>query len=177
MVMPDVPDPERIRKYRTVIVDSLSEIEAMNFSKILGLDSVGLDAGDDLEVAGYPQFRKNMHTMERITRSFRDLPLNFLVICAESYSQDELKRYHYSPKLTGQLRTNIQGFFDVVGWLTVGIKQDGDQSAPRRLFVTPQSSPKADAKCRLASYKKDYFDNPTMASIMVDTGFITRKSK
>lgn len=168
-------DNERVRRFRTVIIDSLSEIEALNLAKILNLDSLGLDAGDDMEVAGFPQFRKNMHIMQRIIRQFRDLPVHCLVTCAQSYTQDERKAYHYGPKLTGQLVSIMQGFFDIVGWLVVGNKTSEDTPGARRLFVQPQSAPKADAKCRLAGYKKDFFDNPTMENIMVDTGFITRK--
>jgi GTPase SAR1 family protein len=170
MVIDDEDD--RLRRYRTVIIDSLSEIEALNLSKILNLDALGLDAGDDMEVAGFPQFRKNMHLMQRIIRQFRDLNIHVLVTCAESFTQDERKAYHYGPKLTGQLSGIVQGFFDVVGWLVVGQKASEDASGPRRLFVQPQSNPKADAKCRLAAYKSDYFDNPTMHDIMVKTGFI-----
>lgn len=165
---------DRVRKFRTVIIDSLSEIEALNLAKIMNLDALGLDAGDDMEVAGYPQFRKNMHIMQRIVRQFRDLPIHCLITCAQAYSQDERKAYHYAPSLTGKLNGIIQGFFDVVGWLVVGNKTSEDAPGPRRMFVQPQSAPKADAKCRLAGYKKDFFDDPTMASIMVDTGFIKR---
>lgn len=176
MVLPaDEDGSDRLRKYRTVIIDSLSEIEALNLSKILNLDALGLDAGDDMEVAGFPQFRKNMHIMQRIVRQFRDLPIHVLVTCSQAYEKDERNVYHYSPKLTGQLRDIIQGFFDVVGWLVVGQKPDESTPGPRRLFVQPQASPaKADAKCRLAAYKQDFFDNPTMADIMSQTGFIKK---
>lgn len=162
----------RIRRYRTVIIDSLSEIEAYCLAKILNLDTLGLDAGDDMEVAGFPQFRKNMHIMQRAIRQFRDLQIHVIMTCAESWSQDERKAYSYTPKLTGQLSSIAQGFFDVVGWLVVGQKSSENEAAPRRLFVQPQAAPKADAKCRLAAYKSDFFDNPTMQDIMVGTGFI-----
>lgn len=171
-VMVGLPD-DRLRKYKTVIVDSLSEIEAYCLAKILNLDALGLDAGDDMEVAGFPQFRKNNHIIQRAVRQFRDLNINVLMTCAQTYSQDERKAYHYGPKLTGQLSGIVQGFFDVVGWLVVGQKANDDSAGPRRLFVQPQSVPKADAKCRLASYKSDFFDNPTMHDIMVGTGFLS----
>lgn len=170
-------DSSRIRRFRTVIIDSLSEVEAMNLAKILNLDAIGLDAGDDMEVAGFPQFRKNMHLMQRIVRRFRDMPMHVLITCAQSFTQDERKAYHYAPKLTGQLTGIIQGFFDVVGWLvpnaaavdpTTGI-------AKRFLFVQPQTVPKADAKCRLASHKAAYFEDPTMLTIMQQTGMLKKK--
>ena len=165
----------RLRKYRTVIVDSLSEVEAANLAKILNLDALGLDAGDDMEVAGFPQFRKNNHIMQRTVRQFRDLPIHVLMSCAQAFGQDERKAYHYSPKLTGQLSGIVQGFFDVVGWLVVGQKsRSEDIAGPRRLFVQPQSSPKADAKNRLAAYKSDFFEDPTMTTIMEGAGLIRK---
>lgn len=162
----------RIRYYRTVIVDSLSEIEAYNLAKILNLDALGLDAGDDMEVAGFGEFRKNNHIIQRAVRQFRDLPIHFIATCAEAYTQDERKAFSYTLKLTGQLSGIVQGFFDIVGWLVVGKSVSEGEVGPRRLYVQPQSGPKADAKCRLAAYKKDHFDNPVMRDIMVGTGFI-----
>jgi hypothetical protein len=172
---PDViPDPERLRRYRTVILDSLTEIEAQHLNKILGSDAQGLDAGDEMTVAGYPEFRKNLHGMQKICRTFRDMPINFLAVCAETWSQDERKAYHYSPRMTGQLKDVLQGFFDVVGWLVPNAQKADPATgvAPRLLFVQPQTAPKADAKCRLATYKGSYFDDPDMQSIMTETGFI-----
>lgn len=162
----------RLRKYRTVIVDSLSEIEAYCLAKILNLDNLGLDSGEEFDVAGFPQFRKNLHIMQRAIRQFRDLQIHVIMTCAESWSQDERKAYSYSPKLTGQLASIAQGFFDVVGWLVVGQKASDEVGAPRRMFVQPQATPRADAKCRLAAFKSDFFDNPVMKDVLVGTGFI-----
>jgi hypothetical protein len=171
-----IPDPERLRRYRTVIVDSLTEIEALNLTKILGLDSTGFDAGDEMEVAGYPQFRKNMHMIQKIVRQFRDLDINFLAICSEAYMEDERKAKHYTPRLTGQLRDIIQGFFDIVGWIVPNVAATDPVTGnpERRLFVQPQTSPRADAKCRLATYNSAYFDNPVMRDIMIGAGFIKK---
>lgn len=174
LAFPDVPDPERLRRFRTVIVDSLSEIEALHLKKILGDDQVAFDEGGEMQVAGYPEFRRNLHGMQNICRTFRDLPIHFLATCAESYAQDERKAFHYTPRMTGQLKDVLQGFFDVVGWLVPNQAQVDAATgiAPRRLFVQPQTAPRADAKCRLASFKGAYFEDPTMRDIMVDTGFI-----
>ena len=168
-----LPDPERLRRFRTVVIDSFTEIESLNLTKIMGEDKP-LDAGDDFEVAGWPQFRKNMHIIQKAIRNFRDLDVNFLAVCAEAWAQDERKAFHYTPRMTGQLKDIIQGFFDIVGWLVPG-QQSPSGDSPRRLYVQPQSAPKADAKCRLATYKEPHFDNPVMADIMKATGFIKPK--
>lgn len=166
---------DRLRQYHTVIIDSLTEIEAQCLAKILNLDAVGFDAGEDMEVAGFPQFRKNNHIIQRIVRQFRDLPLHVFIVCSQAYSQDERKVFHYTPALTGKLSTQVQGFMDIVGWLVVGQPEKEDQPAPRRLFVQPLSVPvKADAKNRLSSYKKTFFENPTLQNILEQTGFISK---
>jgi len=172
--IPDDQPVDRIRHYRTVIIDSLTEIEAQNLNKVLDMDSAGLDAADELPVAGFAEFRKNNNAIQRIVRTFRDLPLHVLIICAQQYNQDELKRYHYQPALTGKLSTQIQGFVDIVGWMVVGTNESGQEV--RRLVVQPHTAPKADAKNRFASYKSNYFEDPTMASIMRATGFLGKKA-
>jgi hypothetical protein len=61
-----------------------------------------------------------------------------------------------------------------VGWLVRNQAQVDPVTgvAPTRLFVQPQTGPKADAKCRLATYKGAYFEDPVMGEIMAATGFI-----
>jgi hypothetical protein len=169
---------DRVRRYHTVLVDSLSDVEQLNLVKILDLDKLGLDAGDDMEVAGWPQFRKNMHLMMTTIRKFRDLRINFVAICSEKFDKDERNQYHYTPRLTGQLATLVQGPFDIVGWLVPSQAADPTTgAAPRRLFVQPQTAPKADAKNRLSTFQQPFFDNPTMEDIMAETGYISRPLK
>jgi hypothetical protein len=169
---------DRVRRFHTIIVDSLSDIESLNLAKILDLDSLGLDAGDNMEVAGWPQFRKNMHLMMTTIRKFRDLHIHFVAICSEKFDKDERNQYHYTPRLTGQLANLVQGPFDIVGWLVPSTQADPTTGAtPRRLFVQPQTAPKADAKNRLSTYRQDFFDNPTMEDIMAETGYISRPTK
>jgi hypothetical protein len=161
---------DRLRRFRTVIIDSLTEIEQMNLAKVMGLGGVGPDAmaweaGDEMPIAGFPEFRKNNNAIQAIVRAFRDLPINLLIICGQSYAQDELKKMHFTPWMTGKLATQIQSFVDLVGYMVVS---QADPSSPdlRRLYIQPQSGVKFDAKNRRASYKQAYFDNPTMGSIM-----------
>jgi hypothetical protein len=160
-------DFDRVRRYNTVIIDSLTEIESMNLGKVLGLDAeASWESGDEMPTAGYAEFRKNNNTITSIVRSFRDLPINVIIICGQSYTQDEMKRFHYSPWLTGKLTTQIQSFVDVVGYMIVS---SADPSKPdlRRVYIQPQSgSPKFDAKNRRAVCKAHYFDDPTMSSMM-----------
>lgn len=168
--IPDGEPIDRLRSYHTVIIDSLTEVEAQNLAKAQKLDAVGIEHAGEVEKTGWDEFRLNNHTMQRMIRAFRDLEMNVIFICAQRYDQDELKRYHYSPQLTGKLSTQVQGFVDVVGWLMVGT--DADNKPARRLAVQPHSGPKADAKSRFAAYKEPYFNSPVMLDLMKGFGLL-----
>lgn len=164
-------DIGRIRKYRTVILDSLTDIESLNMNAVLGLDGAGFAVGDDFQAPGFAEFRKNNNTIQAVVRSFRNLGVNLIVICGQKYTQDEMKRFHYTPWLTGQLAIQIQSFVDLVAYMVVS-SADPQQPDLRRLYIQPQAGVKFDAKCRRASIKKAFYDNPTMVDIMSDFGLI-----
>jgi hypothetical protein len=158
--------------YRTVIVDSLTEVEVYCVYQLLKINPESTHIGDDIDTAGWPEFRKNNEMVKLMVRAFRDLPMHVIFVCAESYTQDEQKKHHYSPALTGKLASQVQGFVDIVGWITVG-QSDGKEEAPRRVFIQPISGgPKFDAKNRRSVYKAPFFDNPSMMSIMKDVGLL-----
>jgi hypothetical protein len=118
----------------------------------------------EVDVAEWAEFRKNNQMMQLVIRAYRDLPINVILICHAAFTQDELKRMLYAPGLTGKLAKQVQGFVDIVGYLKVGeLPADGKSDAPRRLFLQPVG--KFDAKCRIASFKGSYLDNPTMEDI------------
>lgn len=165
-------DIDYVPKFKTVIIDSLTEVETYCVYGILGIDSSKV-VDEDIETAGWPEFRKNNEMVKLLVRAFRDLPMHCIFVCAEQYTQDEQKRYHYTPALTGKLSAQVQGFVDIVGWLTVGAPQDGRVEAPRRMYIQPISTgPKFDAKNRRPTYKNAFFDDPTMPAIMKLTGTI-----
>lgn len=163
-------DPATIktpRRYFTVMIDSLSELDALCIYELLGL-STDMDLSEamqdgDMEVAQFAEYKKNNQIMQLIVRAYRDLPINVLFACHVAYTQDEMKRMFYSPSLTGKLRNQVQGFVDLVGYLKVGEVPEGKTEAPRRMYFQPVG--KFDAKCRLANLEGSYFDNPTMKDI------------
>lgn len=162
----------RLRKYKTVIIDSLTEIEAQNLTKILGYDeNSGFDEGDDVAVAKFDDFRKNNNIVQRIVRSFRDLQMNVVIVCGVGYVQDEMKRFYYSPSLTGKLSQQVQGFMDIVGYLVNSTNAAGTAEI-RKMYVQPVAQVKFAAKNRRASYKGVFFEDPTMKSIMSELKLI-----
>ena len=156
----DVP-----RRYNTVILDSLTELEAYCFNQLLGItDTTRLD--DETQSAEWSEYKKNHTMMQRVVRAFRDLPMHVIFTASEQFNQDESKRYKFSPDLTGKLSKKIQGFMDMVGYLAVG--KEGEKTI-RRLYVSPSPGGKYDAKHRYQAFKDEFFTNPTIKNILVET--------
>jgi hypothetical protein len=163
-------DDDEVPRFRTVIVDTLTELEVYCLYGIMNIDSQKV-VTDDIEVADWPVFRKNNEMVKLLARAFRDLPMHVIFVCQEIYVQDEMKRMHYSPGLTGKLSTQIQGFVDIVGRIVVGQATADQPIAPRRVYVQPISGGATfDAKNRKSNYTSAYFDNPSMTSILKDIG-------
>jgi hypothetical protein len=176
IVMPpkDGVDPEtiRLRRYKTVIIDSLSEVEAYCMNQLLGVnDATKMD--EEMQGAEWAEYKKQHGMVQRMVRNFRDLPMHVLFTAARAYTQDELKRHIYNPMLTGKLASQVQGFMDVVGYLVMGVASEEQAIAPRRMYIQP--GPRFAAKSRFSNYKKAFFDNPTMGSILSEVGLLQRK--
>lgn len=107
--------------------------------------------------------------MRRLVRDFRNLPVNLLVTCAQTFTEDELKKKTFMPALTGQLRGQVQGFMDVVGYLRAGSPKD-DGTIPRAMYVQP--SGRWQAKCRFSAFKGIRFDDPTVKSVLEAVGLV-----
>lgn len=156
------------RRYRTVIIDSLTEIEIYCMMQLLNVtDKTSL--ADEAQTAEWAEYKKQHTMVQRLVRAYRDLPMNVIFVCSRTYVQDETKRFLYSPAMTGKLASQIQGFMDIVGYLVTVPHEDG-KSLLRRLHVQPTG--KFAAKCRLSNYRKPFWDDPTMAGILKDVGML-----
>ncbi len=171
-VLKDVK-PEEIkepRQYRTVILDSLSELEAYCFNQLLGItDTTRLD--EETQSAEWTEYKKNHTMILRVVRAFRDLPMNVIFTCGEKYTQDETKKFKYVPALTGQLAKKVQGFMDMVGYYVQAKKGD---EIERRLYVMPSASGRYDAKHRYQTFKGEFFTNPTIGKILEEVGLLAK---
>lgn len=161
------------KRFNTVIVDSITEIQAFSNYQALGTSSAqALDT--DIAETNWGIFGKVLTRSELMARAFRDLPMHVIMLCQEKWHQDEQKRMHYQPAMMGQMAKSIQGFFDIVGFLQRVPSPDATKDDLHRLWVQPVG--KFAAKNRRSSFKEDYFDNPTLSDIFKGIRVSTQKA-
>lgn len=155
------------QRFRTVVLDSMTEANAYSIYELIGVTEAKVLSGDadEIEVAQWDEFRKNNQKMQMLTRAFRDLPMNFLASALAQYVQDERKAFHWVPASTGQLTRQLPGFFDIVGYMY--IMQSGEKRE-HRLYTNPDAIQgiRYTAKNRRAAFRHDFFMDPTMSTIM-----------
>lgn len=147
--------------YRTVIIDTLTEVQKYCMYGLLGVQ-IGEWALDMApEAPEWQDWSKSAEMIRLLIRSFRDLPMHTIIVCAQANEQDHQKRFHHHPLLPGKLANEAQGFFDVVGYLVAAPTEGGGMH--RRLWLEPGQTFKA--KNRFADFKDRFVDDPTMANL------------
>lgn len=119
-------------KYKTIVIDSLTEIQKFSMYNIMR-DLVNADPDRDPDVPGIREWGKNAEQIRRFVRAFRDLPVNTIFTALAAQDKDQktgavLNR----PYLSGKLASEIAGFLDIVCFMYIRIV-DGDV---RRLMLT-----------------------------------------
>jgi AAA domain len=159
-------DPNK--RYKTVVIDSLSELNAMSLARAFGDDSNDLLSSANSDDTRR-DFGRNKSAMLKVVRAFRNLPMHVIATCGRQWDEDERKKLGFQPRLTGALAKEIQAFWDVVGFLqTTAVKNDDEESSEptmlRRLWLQPIG--KFDAKNRLSDQSITHIDNPTMLRLV-----------
>lgn len=157
------------KRFRTVITDSLSEVETYSMYQLLGVnDRSRID--EELSSPEWNEFKKNHSQVLRAIRAYRDLPMHVLMTCAASYVQDDAKRMIWMPALTGKLARQCQGFMDIVGYMYVSSGENNTKIHS----IQVQPTPKINAKCRFSNMKQMGWQNPTMRSILEAVGLLDK---
>ena len=157
----DPADIDEPALYNTVAIDSLTEVQKYCMYQLLGIKvgEFALDIAPDQPQ--WDEWGKSAEMMRLLVRTFRDLPINTLFVCGQSENQDDRKRFCYNPLLPGKLANEVQGFFDVVGYMIAAPTEGGEML--RRLWLEPGQTFKA--KNRFKDFTDRYIDNPSMADL------------
>jgi hypothetical protein len=153
------------RKYRTIVIDSLTEVQKYCMYQLLGVSIGNVPLDMETPSPEWAEWGKSAEMIRLLIRSFRDLPMHVIFVAAEAREQDDKKQYHFAPALPGKLGKEAQGFLDVVGYLRALPSSENSKEMLRRLFLQPQMI--FDAKDRYHQLNSvPYIDNPTMTKFM-----------
>lgn len=144
--------------YRCVVIDSLGELQKYSMDGILSKNNRN-------DVAQIQDWGTNLTQLRRVVRLFRDLDIHLIVTCLEKEDRNERTGDSLiGPNLTGALRNELPGYFDIVGRLCVDItKVQGEVTTERKLIVAPDG--KCIAKDR-SSLLGAQMINPTVPMIL-----------
>lgn len=162
-----LPDPDRLRRYRTLGVDSLSEVQKYLMYQLLDIE-IGKDALDiEPEVAAQRDWLAGADMIRLLIRTFRDLPMNVIFACAQQPTDVGTKNkpaIRMEPRLPGKLAGEVPGFMDIVGYMEK--KKLADGTWRRRMYLASGYEGWV-SKHRFRNLPDlEYVDNASMATLL-----------
>lgn len=122
--------------YRTVVIDSLTEVQKFNMYNIMH-DLATARPDLDPDVPGMREWGKSLEQIRRFVRGFRDLPMNVVFTALQREDKNQLSgRVTTLPSLPGKGASEIAGFLDLVLYLYVKRIKEGDSQVDKRLMLT-----------------------------------------
>ena len=142
--------------YKTVVIDSLTEMQKLAMSDVLGSGTT-IDA-----VGAMPEFKDwniNTEQMRRLVRAFRDLPLNtiFTALSMDVPNPRNEAQVFKKPAFTKKLANEIPAFFDILFYMYIKTVKN----QPNQRLVQTDKTETVVAKCRVAGVPEQ-LQEPTM---------------
>lgn len=145
--------------YRTVVLDSLTEIQKFSMETIMR-DLVAAEPDRDPDVPGMREWGKNINQLRTLVRRFRDLPMNVIFTALSATDKDgKTGKMFTRVNLSGKLSGEVPGFVDIVMYMYVKEK-DGEI---QRLLLTGATD-KVTAKDR-SNKLPPVIEQPSMSEI------------
>lgn len=146
--------------YKTVVIDSLTELQKLDMSDIMK-ELVQRRPDRDPDVPDVREWGKSGTHMRQIVRAFRDLPMNTILTALVDPFKDSTGSVVLYPNLPGKMRTELAGFFDVVGYLYTRPEEEGEAITRIIQFTGTQ---RVIAKDRTAVLGH-FMENPTIPAM------------
>lgn len=104
--------------YKTFGVDSVTELQKLDMETVMGEQFKKKPETTDIYVPSQREWGKSGSRMREILRAARDLEMHTIVTAMEAQETDDQTGItKYYPSIPGKLKSEIAGFFDVVGRL------------------------------------------------------------
>ena len=149
--------------YKTIILDSLSEIQKFSMAQIMK-DVVAKDSSRDPDIASVREWGKNGEQMRRLVRALRDLPCNTIFTALSREEKDEHSGMtKIRPALPGQMKGEVAGYVDIVAYMYKKEVRTGGEREMKTLLLT-QGTERQVAKDR-SGQLPPLMEAPTMKDI------------
>lgn len=123
-------------EYRTVVLDSLTEIQKFNMYNIMH-DLVALKPDIDPDIPDMRMWGKNIEQLRRFIRGFRDLPMNTVFTALVKEDKDsKTGAITMKPMMSGKLADETAAFLDIVTYMYVKQVSKDDEVVTKRLMLT-----------------------------------------
>lgn len=133
--------------YKGVGIDSITELQKLDMKTIMKKEHENKPETIDPDQATMSAWGKSRIRLTRIIQGFKDLPIHTICTALLHEELDDVNGItKFSPAMSGQLRREIPGYFDVVAYLSA--KSKGEEVV--RTLQTAMTS-KVAAKDRTAS--------------------------
>lgn len=125
--------------YRTVVLDSLTEIQKFNMYTIMN-DLTQKRPDLDPDVPGMREWGKNLEQMRKFVRAFRDLEMHTIFTALNMTDKDQKTgQITMKPSLSGKLANEVAAFLDVVVYYYVKQIGSGEDAEFKRLLLSQKT--------------------------------------
>lgn len=146
-------------EYKTVVLDSLTEIQKFSMYNIMDF-TVKRDPDRDPDIPSMREWGKNIEQIRKLVRAFRDLPMHTIITAlAKSDKDQKTGAVKTTPSLSGKLANEVAAFLDIVGYQYTKVMDD----ELRRFLLTATTDSQV-AKDR-SGLLPAVIENPTMERI------------
>src|SRR4029077_18532946 len=139
--------------YKTIGIDSLGELSLLDMKDIMASAFNKNPDTTDIDVPSPREWGKTRNHMRDIVRAFRDLPCNTIFTAHVRTREEEGQPTSYFPSFSGQLRSDIPGLVDMVGYLYVDLK--GKEPTRKLQFAQTR---RVEAKDRTGAFGTEVVD-------------------
>lgn len=126
-----------VHGYRTVIVDSLTEVNDLSIKDIMKTDT-----GSEDETPEWKHWNMNQVRVLRLLRDFRDLPMNVIFTALVKEDVDKTSgKVQFRPDLPGKLSAKVPAIFDNVFYYYMKeVRVEGqEEKVTKRLLLTTKT--------------------------------------
>jgi hypothetical protein len=118
--------------YRTVVLDSLTEIQKFSMYGIM-TELIRENPDRDFDVPGLREWGKNISQTRRLVQAFRDLPMNVIFTALAAVDKDpKTGKVVIKPSLSGKLAMEVGGFVDILLYMYIKVIDN----EPQRLLLS-----------------------------------------